>query len=121
MAEGIEPAEHAILICSRCRGVKAASQLAAALNDGLPAGFVLRAVDCMAGCDHPTAIGLQAPGKATYLFGPIEGSADVTAILAFSHQYRQSADGWTAATQRPKALFDKTLARMPAFKAAVAS
>ena len=49
----------------------------------------------MAGCERKPTIGLQAPGKASYLFGEIDSAEDIAAIVAFSHQYRSTADGWT--------------------------
>lgn len=68
----------------------------------------------MAGCDHPVAVGFQAPGKASYLFGRIETQADERALTDFAAQYQASATGWTSATDRPAALYEKTLARLPA-------
>ena len=88
----------------------------AALTARLPTGFTIRPVDCMAGCDHPVAVGFQAPGKATYLFGPIAGDEDIAAIAEFAHQYDAHETGWTSATERPRALYDKTLARLPGHK-----
>ncbi|MEM7303427.1 MAG: DUF1636 domain-containing protein [Pseudomonadota bacterium] len=105
---------HTLLICSTCLGSTAASNLRATLADDLPAGYSIRAVDCMAGCDHPVTVGFQAPGKATYLFGGIKSAADIAGILAFTHQYQQSKTGWTSASDRPAALYEKTLARVPA-------
>ena len=119
MADCTETTDHILLLCTKCRGVEAAAELRASLREDLPSGFVIRAVDCMAGCDRKPTIGLQAPGKASYLFGEIESAEDIAAIVAFSHQYQSSADGWTSATDRPAALYDKTLARMPALKSEV--
>ncbi|MEM1317325.1 MAG: DUF1636 family protein [Pseudomonadota bacterium] len=108
--------EHTILICTKCRGVEAAAAMRGALTEDLPLGFGFRAVNCMAGCDHPIAVGLQAHGKATYLFGPIDDDDAVAAIGEFAHQYQQSGDGWTSATDRPAALYEKTLARLPGLR-----
>ena len=105
-----------ILICTRCGGAEAAGQMRAALAADCAEATVFRAVDCLAGCDHPPAVGIQAPGKASYLFGSIATPQDVRAIAEFSHQYAQSDTGWTNSTQRPAALADKTLARLPALR-----
>ena len=113
MSDCSELTDHTLLICTKCRGVEAAAALRTSLSQDLPA---IRAVNCMAGCERKPTMGLQAPGKATYLFGEIETAEDVAAIVEFAHQYEGSADGWTSATDRPTALYEKTLARMPALK-----
>ena len=108
--------DHTITICTRCRGADVAAALRAALAQTLASGFAFRAVDCLAGCDHPVVVGVQASSKATYLFGGIESADEVTAIGDFAVQYRNSRDGWTSAKDRPAALSDKTLARLPALR-----
>ena len=85
------------------------------LAQKLPDGFAIRRVNCMAGCERPTTVGFQAEGKAQYLFGDILSDQDMDALVEFASQFRDSEDGWTNATQRPSALFDKTLARLPRF------
>ncbi|MEM9578083.1 MAG: DUF1636 domain-containing protein [Pseudomonadota bacterium] len=105
--------DHFLLICSRCQGKELAIALGDALAPRLPPGFTIRSVDCMAGCDHPISVGFQAIGKAQYLFGDIDHQGDVDALSAFAQQYKRSVDGWTNATDRPSALLDKTLARLP--------
>lgn len=104
---------HTILICTKCRGPRAAAKLRAALSARVPGGIGFRAVDCMAACDQPVAVGFQARAKASYVFGPIEVAQDVDALCEFASQYTQSATGWTSASDRPRALFDKTIARLP--------
>ncbi|MEM7464167.1 MAG: DUF1636 domain-containing protein [Pseudomonadota bacterium] len=121
MVDGPDTTNHIILICTKCRGGEAASVLRAAIADGLPLEFAIRAVDCMAGCDHPTTVGFQARGKATYLFGDIDSLTDIAAVKQFAHQYLRSTNGWTSATDRPLTLYNKTLARMPAHKPGGAS
>ena len=106
--------DHFILICTTCQGAEAATALRKALVEGLPADFAIRPVACMASCDRPTTVGLQAPGKAQYLFGDIQSDREIRALAEFAWQYRDSADGWTNATDRPAALYDKTLSRLPA-------
>ena len=108
--------QYTILICTKCRGTDVASRMRADLAECVPSGFTFRAVDCMAGCDNPATVGFQATGKATYVFGDIEGDKDIAALATFAHQYQQSETGWTSATERPVALSTKTLARIPALK-----
>ncbi|WP_170418761.1 DUF1636 family protein [Ruegeria atlantica] len=105
--------DHFLLICETCEGADQADSLRATLDGKLPAAFCIRKVSCMAGCGRPTTVGFQALGKAQYLFGGIQSVHDVDALADFAHQYRDSEDGWTNATQRPPALLEKTLARLP--------
>lgn len=86
----------------------------ATLASGVPLNVTFRAVDCLAGCDHPIAVGVQGQGKAAYLFGGIETDEDIDAIGEFALQYHDCCDGWSSSTDRPAALRDKTLARLPA-------
>jgi len=105
--------DHFLLVCASCKGVETVDRVIDALEPRLPDGYAIRQVNCMAGCDRPTTIGFQAPGKAQYLFGDITTGQDLDAVAEFADQYRRSADGWTNATDRPRALFTKTLSRMP--------
>ncbi|MBE1284155.1 MAG: DUF1636 domain-containing protein [Rhodobacteraceae bacterium] len=72
----------------------------------------------MAGCERPVTVGFQAVGKASYLFGDIDldDPADTEALGRFAHQFLDSDTGWTRAVDRPAALYEKTLARMPALR-----
>ena len=105
--------EHVCLICSKCQLGVSLETLKAKLAGLLPDTFVIRTVDCMAGCDMPRTVGFQAIGKAQYLFGPIETDEDIAALVEFAAQYCASADGWSTATERPRALYNKTLSRLP--------
>ncbi len=105
--------DHALLICSTCQAGRSVAAVKAGLAERLPRGFAVRTVDCMAGCAHPRTVGFQAVGKAQYLFGDIQTAQDVAALAAFAQQYFDSPDGWTNATDRPRALFNKTLSRLP--------
>lgn len=106
-------ADHFLLICSTCNGTLGVENARGELASKLPSGFVIHTVDCMAGCDRPTTVGFQAVGKAQYLFGDIQTEQDLEALAEFALQYQNSADGWTNATDRPWALFTKTISRMP--------
>ncbi|MEP4036393.1 MULTISPECIES: DUF1636 domain-containing protein [unclassified Pseudophaeobacter] len=108
--------DHSILICTSCKGGGEANKLRAALAERVSERFTLRAVDCMAGCDHPIAVGLQGPGKTQYLFGEIEAQDDIEAIACFAEQFLASETGWSNASQRPQRLYNKTLARLPAYR-----
>lgn len=108
--------DHFLLICETCEGSDRAASLRDALEAKLPTGFGIRNVSCMAGCSRPTTVGFQALDKAQYLFGDIQTVQDVDALAQFAHQYHNSDDGWTNATNRPPALFEKTLSRLPPLK-----
>ena len=108
-----ERSDHFLLICSTCEGEDKAEALRNDLLGKLPLGFAIRKINCMAGCAHPTTVGFQAPGKAQYLFGDIETQTDIQALAEFAQQFQNSTDGWTSATDRPRALYRKTLSRMP--------
>ncbi|MEL6504955.1 MAG: DUF1636 domain-containing protein [Pseudomonadota bacterium] len=114
MVDSETPRTTIILICSKCRGTTHATRLRATLAGELGVGFTFRAVNCLAGCDHPVSVGFQGAGKATYLFGSIESDEDIAALRDFALQYQRSDDGWTNASERPQALYTKTLARLPA-------
>ncbi len=105
--------DHFVLICSTCAAAQSVDGVHDTLQSKLPERFAIRAVDCMAGCAHPVTVGFQAVGKAQYLFGDIQTLIDVEALAEFAHQYQQSPDGWTKASERPRALYTKTLSRMP--------
>ncbi len=105
--------DHIHLVCASCRSGESADKVPQALKHRLPREFVIRSVNCMAGCERPTTIGIQDRGKAQYLFGDISTDEDLDAIVEFAHQYLRSGDGWTNATDRPRALFSKTLSRLP--------
>ncbi|MEM9797144.1 MAG: DUF1636 domain-containing protein [Pseudomonadota bacterium] len=102
-----------ILICTKCRGSNSAAAMRQTLTETVASGVIFRAVDCMAGCDHPVAVGVQAEGKASYLFGGIETEAEIAAIARFVRDYAASEKGWTNSGERPAALTGKTLARLP--------
>ncbi len=116
---------HRITVCTDCRhmgapcrpGLALLSRLQAALaqaGTALSDDFSLEGSVCMAGCERPCTVAFQATSKATYLFGDIEGGADIDALVSFARLYRDRADGMTRAGERPKGLSDKTLARIPA-------
>ncbi|GLQ35167.1 hypothetical protein GCM10007939_14500 [Amylibacter marinus] len=106
--------DHELMICTTCRGVQSACELRDKLVRHLPSAFAIQMVECMAGCGFPTTVGFQAAGKAGYLFGAIETDTEIAALAEFARQYHQSDDGWTKAGERPRPLFKKTLARLPA-------
>ena len=55
----------------------------------------------------------MASGKTSCLFGDIDPTADVEALIAIAEQFQQSGDGWAKSSERPDGLRRKTLARLP--------
>ena len=55
---------------------------------------MVQPVDCLNVCDAPTAIALQAPGKASYVFSGIDVSADADDILATCIVHGEAEAGW---------------------------
>jgi len=124
---------HRIHICTKCRersdatseprgnetvspGTRLISRLQKALNENpISKTFELSGVECMAGCNRPCTVAYQADGKAGYLFGDIDPDGNLDALVRFAHQYAQLETGWCNATERPIALLNKTLARIPAY------
>jgi len=111
-----EVSDHSLLICTTCKGAGVANKVRVALAKRISKRFALRAVACMAGCERPISVGLQGPGKTQYLFGEIEAQADIEAIACFARQFLASDTGWSTASERPERLYDKTLARLPAYR-----
>jgi predicted metal-binding protein len=120
-----------VTVCNTCRardvqedgsiaygerlGATITSGLVAALRArGLAGEVALAEVGCMAGCGRPCAVAVQAPGKAGYLFGDIATETEIDAIATFAGQHLALEDGWCSSLQRPAALKNKTLARLPA-------
>lgn len=85
-----------LTICATCAAVGDAPKGAAlAVAVGEIDGWDVRLHDCLSMCETPTAIAVQATGKATYLFADVTpaDAADVRAALA---AYDAEEDGWIA-------------------------
>ena len=116
MAKPFEAEQHNILVCADCKSGAKLGELQNKLQLDLPNGYSLHKIKCMAGCDRPTTVGFQSLGKASYLFGDIESSDDISALIEFASQYKEIEDGWSSASDRPIGLLTKTIARIPAIK-----
>lgn len=96
-------------------GIQLAAELRQAIAEGRTREhFDVAEIACMAGCDRPCTVSFSAPNKATYLFGDISAADGVEPLLDFANQYASLTDGWSSSGDRPKALSNKTLARIPA-------
>lgn len=121
MSDHPAPAHH-IHVCTACRNAGTDERPGTALMEllteaaaqgALPGGFTVSAINCMAGCAHPCAVGFQASGKAAWLFGDLLPE-DLADLLAFADRYHRLPDGWCRSTERPGKMARAALARIPA-------
>ncbi|WP_420547748.1 DUF1636 family protein [Curvivirga sp.] len=107
-----------ISVCSHCKSKNienlSPTQLVERLQAGLDNDIKIQQVKCLAACEHSISVGITDTGKASYLFGHISSDEDVKALTEFTMQYKNRPNGWTNASERPKALYKKTIARIPA-------
>lgn len=117
-----------LLVCTTCRPADAQRegqaagqalfdqvQAALALAPSPAPGPRLRGMACLGACSRSCTVALQAPGKATYVFGELTPDVDcVQAVLEVASQHAASADGLLAWGQRPQRLRRGLVARVPA-------
>ncbi|KAJ2092190.1 hypothetical protein IW138_001257 [Coemansia sp. RSA 986] len=72
-------------------------------------------VNCLSMCHLGNVIAISGPGKFSYQFGAMHenDSEDMQAILQFSEDYIESAEGFTKNKTRPPTLSRNILARIP--------
>ncbi|KAJ2866309.1 hypothetical protein GGI22_001308 [Coemansia erecta] len=72
-------------------------------------------VNCLSMCHLGNVIAVSGPGKFSYQFGAMHenDSEDMQAILQFSEDYIESAEGFTKNKTRPPTLSRNILARIP--------
>jgi len=100
-----------LLICSTCAGPGEA--LAQAVRDRINDGWEIEMHECLSVCDEPVALGVQATGKATYVFAGL-GEADAGDVAGFARLYDEDADGWIADARPAGRLRFCLKARIPA-------
>lgn len=117
-----------LLVCTTCRpadaprdGQAAGQDLFEQLEGALafapssPLGPLLRGIACLGACSRSCTVALQAPGKASYVFGELAPDDDcVQAVLEVARQHAFSADGLLVWGQRPERLRRGLVARLPA-------
>ncbi|MBO1075161.1 DUF1636 family protein [Roseomonas marmotae] len=85
----------------------------AAQLEGLEAPPVeLRAVKCLAACDHGCTAAMTAPGKWGYLLGRLDLS-HAADLLAYGAAYAASGSGAVLPSRRPASLRSVVLGRIP--------
>ena len=124
MAQQTTP-RHQLVLCTTCRKTgtdcKLGFELLQSLNraadlgraTGLPEDFGVSGTACLSGCSRPCTVAFVADGKTSYLFGDIDPQENLDALVEFAKLYRAREDGMTRFNERPDALRDKCLARIP--------
>jgi len=111
-----------ILICVKCRRGQdmpadaerpGAALLAAIAARGLPAGLRVTPVECLSNCDRGCTIALRGAGRWTYVYGNLEASSDIDALLDGATRYRDAADGLVPWRERPEHFRRNCIARIP--------
>jgi predicted metal-binding protein len=126
-AKALETATE-LLVCTTCRpadaprdGEAAGQTLFDRVQDALAfaptsaSGPQLRGIACLGACSRSCTVALQAPGKASYVFGELaHDDGCVQALLDVAQQHVASTDGLLAWGQRPQRLRQGLVARLPA-------
>lgn len=88
----------ALVICETCRPDRidqAEERLSRALVEaGLAERVALLRQACLNCCADPSALALQAPGRATYVFAGVDLESDLADIIATLRLYLESPRGW---------------------------
>jgi len=100
-----------LLICSTCAGPGKA--LAEQVRSRIDDGWEIEMHECLSVCDEPVAMGVQATGKATYVFAGLS-DADAGDVAGFARLYDEDADGWIADARPAGRLRFCLKARVPA-------
>jgi len=119
--------QHVLLVCKACatvrlegepQGKSGGQQLLEQLQElhsdwELRDDFQIQEVDCMSACSHSCAISFVAPNKYTYLFGDLPAQSCAKAVLDCAKLYFANPGGYLAWADRPKALKNGIIARIP--------
>ncbi|CUK06276.1 putative metal-binding protein [Ruegeria denitrificans] len=88
-----------LLICSSCAGPRDAEAEKQAVDTALTQAGLNDRVEvtdhaCFSGCAKPTALALQAAGRASYVFSGVNVVSDAEDIAATCKAYLDSPAGW---------------------------
>jgi predicted metal-binding protein len=124
-----EASRPSLMVCTTCRaraplpedGTPPGQLLYEALERALAAHpappVTLRPTQCFAACDHGCVAAIAAPGKWSYLLGPLD-PAMAEDLLAYGTAYAAHASGALMPSRRPESLRGVVLARLPALEPA---
>lgn len=99
-------------LCTECGDIRADRLRAALAKTDLPKGVTLTESPCLGPCDRPSALALQTPGHAGYVFAGItlEDVGDIAATCAL---VLSSDQGWIEDARPCGRLRHLLVARMP--------
>ncbi|PJE27821.1 Predicted metal-binding protein [Pseudooceanicola antarcticus] len=119
----LETTESELLVCIKCRGVAAhgdedprrpGRQLYDQLvEQDLPEGTRLRAVECLQNCDYGNTVALRGPGRWTYVYGNLDAGQHANVLLEGLALYHGTEDGLIPWRQRPEHFKRNCVARVP--------
>lgn len=104
-----------------CTGCKGGAALLAALTAGCAdmTGARCHGFTCLGGCTSRGRVSVAASGRWGWLFGGIDGDADLADLRAFILAWRAAPDGLVAKKDRPEPLRKRILGRMPPMDGAI--
>jgi predicted metal-binding protein len=112
-------------VCFRCKGadwrgpdedrpgVRLAEAIEAEARRRSEPLALLRDVRCMSQCKRPCVVAFSDPDRFTYLFGDLDPARDAAAVLDAFTVYRSVPDGFMERFDRPPALREGILGRVP--------
>lgn len=116
-----------LLVCVKCRRSREvtddAERPGAVLHrtlssEGLPDGIRLMPVECLSNCSQGCTIALRGPGRWTYVFGNLDETLHLEAIVDGASRYRSAPDGIVPWRERPEHFRKNCIARIPPMEAA---
>jgi predicted metal-binding protein len=117
--------ESVLWVCVSCRekggpadleqrpGFRLHQRLTPHLDRLAEAGVRLEGHRCLSACDRPCAVGFSGSGRWSYVFGRLDETEAVEALLACARLYASSRDGFLERSVRPEALQATIVSRLP--------
>jgi predicted metal-binding protein len=117
--------EAVLWVCTSCRdkggpvdregrpGFRLHQRLLTQIERLAEAGVRLEGHKCLSACDRPCAVGFSGPRRWTYVFGQLDETEAVEALLTCARLYASSQDGFLERAARPQALQATIIARLP--------
>ena len=115
------PAPVELLVCTTCRIMGAPAEgpvrpgaiLHAKLaRAGVP-GVTVRAVECLSNCERGCSVALRGPGRWTYVYGDIDPTQHLEALIDGATRYAATPDGLIPWRERPEHFRKHCIARIP--------
>lgn len=112
-----------VLICVKCKrgtdvtedGERPGARLFDELQTRtLPAGVVLKPVECLQNCDHGCSVALRGGArKWTYVYGNLHEASHLDTLVEGASLYHDTADGLIPWRSRPEHFKRNCIARIP--------